>query len=280
MVSDSRVFDAMGFATIVLLAVSIGVLTGKQIVLLPPLEGLSGYRCSTGSDVEGVFNVLTLTFDGARELAETLCSNPGVAAEFSEVALVWRPRDHLQANHIVNEQYDYLWSREHLLRGLVPDIERYYRPLLKTPGYSIYWHSRVGPVMLSPEFFAGKRVGLLNDSHSQTFYVQPFLALKQAGIQLEEAQQRFYPDLTSLQRALESGLVDIVPMAAPVAPPSEAPFSRTLMVSGMSSGEWYLRTRLYNGRLECALAAATQQERIFGDNKPVVAADLRCSGPS
>lgn len=264
-------------AASILLALVVAGVSGRQVAVLPSLEGVTSYQCATGSHAGGVFRVLTLTFDGAGELAEQLCATPALARVFSRVLVTWRSRDHLQASHIVNEDYDYLWSREHLLRGLVPDVERYYRPLLETPGYNIFWLSRVGPVLLEPAFFTDKRLGLLEDSHSQTFYVQPFIALKEASIELHPEQKRFYPDVTLLRQALEEGLVDIIPAAAlPVGPTGEH-FSQTLMVSGMSSGAWYLRARYFDGRLECALLAATQESVIFGDNRATPAPDIACS---
>jgi hypothetical protein len=250
---------------------------GRQSVLLPSLEGVTSYQCATGSDVGDVFRVLTLTFDGASELAERLCAAPELASVFSQVRVTWRSRDYLQASHIVNEDYDYLWSRDHLLRGLVPDVERYYQPLLQTPGYNIFWLSRVGPVQLEPAFFADKRLGFLDDSHSQTFYVQPFLALKEAGVELRPDQQRLYPDVTLLRQALQDGLVDIIPGAALPVGLSEDQFNRTLMVSGMSSGAWYLRPRYFDGRLECALLDATRESVVFGDNRVVPAQGTACS---
>jgi hypothetical protein len=267
----------------VLLAVSILFVllvagaSGRQSVLLPSLEGVTSYQCATGSDVGDVFRVLTLTFDGASELAERLCAAPELASVFSQVRVTWRSRDYLQASHIVNEDYDYLWSRDHLLRGLVPDVERYYQPLLQTPGYNIFWLSRVGPVQLEPAFFADKRLGFLDDSHSQTFYVQPFLALKEAGVELRPDQQRLYPDVTLLRQALQDGLVDIIPGAALPVGLSEDQFHRTLMVSGMSSGAWYLRSRYFDGRLECALLDATRESVVFGDNRVVPAQGTACS---
>lgn len=267
------------FAASILLVLVIAGASGRQTVVLPPLEGVTSYQCATGGDGSGVFRVLTLTFDGASDLAEGLCASPGVASAFSRVLVTWRSRDHLQASHIVNEEYDYFWSREHLLLGLVPDVQRYYRPLLQTPGYSIYWLSRVGPVLLETAFFADKRVGLLEDSHSQTFYVQPFLALKQAGIELLPDQKRFFPDVTLLRRALDEGLVDVIPAAALPGGPAGERFSRTLMVPGMSSGEWYLRTRYFDGGLECALMAATREHVIFGDNRSTPARGIACSAP-
>lgn len=272
-----RVVVAPGAAVSILFILLIGSTSGSQSVVLPSLEGVTSYQCATGGEGAGVFRVLTLTFDGASELAEGLCASPGLANGFSVVEVTWRARDYLQASHIVNEEYDYFWSREHLVLGLVPDIERYYRPLLQTPGYNVHWVSRVGPVLLEPAFFADKRVGLLADSYSQTFYVQPFQALKQAGIELQSYQKRFFSDVASLRQALDEGQVEMIPAVS--LPATADHFVRTLMISGMNSGEWYLRARHFDGRLECSLLAAMREQMMFGDNRSTPARNIECSTP-
>src|SRR5690606_41138471 len=100
------------------------------------------------------------------------------------------------------------WNRRHLVIGMVPDFDNYYRPLLDTPTYALYWIAIGWQPRISAAALAGKTLGFLQDPHSQTFFLQPFKALKEAGITLDESQKRFYPAMAALHPAPTDGALD------------------------------------------------------------------------
>lgn len=240
------------------------LLASRQTLSVELAADYNSYQCSTGSAGDGEFRILTLLFDGARELADALCDDPRISADFASVNIAWRARDFLQASHIVGEQFDYLWSREHLIAGLVPGADRYYAPIVTTPHYSVYLFARAGTISLSADYFADKTVGFLQDSHSQTYYVQPFLALKQAGITLADSRKRYYRDVQGLVQALHSGEVDVIPGTEGTVPAAQSPeFDRLQLRADMHSGNWYLLNRWLDGRLECVLLEQTSRQKLF-----------------
>ncbi|KJS09326.1 MAG: hypothetical protein VR73_02460 [Gammaproteobacteria bacterium BRH_c0] len=218
------------------------------------LGDYSHYRCQTGRDSGPVFRMLTLTSTEAMAMADRLCRAPTISRVFSAVEISWRPRGFLTARLIVDEAYDYFWNREHLVQGMVPDFHNYYRPLLDTPVYALYWLSLHSQPQLSREYFADKTVGFLQDAHSQTFFLQPFNALKEAGITLRESQKRFYPDINALYQAFASGAVDLISATPGIADElGITEYYSLLLADDVPSGRWFLRQRWFGSGVECDL---------------------------
>lgn len=212
------------------------------------------YQCQTGLGSGPLFRVLTLTSTQAIAMADHLCRAPAISKQFSAVEISWRPRSFLTARLIVDEEYDYFWNREHLVRGMVPDFHNYYRPLLDTPVYKLYWLSLRSQPQLSQEYFADKTVGFLQDAHSQTFFLQPFKALKEAGINLRDSQKRFYPDMNALHEAFASGEVDLITATQGIARGlGIGDHYSLLLADDVASGRWFLRQRWFGSGVECDL---------------------------
>ncbi|WP_116364570.1 hypothetical protein [Parahaliea mediterranea] len=239
---------------------------------------LSDYEsatCSTGRADGPRLQLLTLTPVRAEQVVQRLCSNPVVGEHYAGVEIRWRSRGFLTARHILEGQYDLFWNREHLLLGMVPDFYDYYRPLLQTPSYGVYWLSRGAPVEMTAAYFEGRTVGLVEDTRSQTFYLQPMNALTGAGIQLRPDQLRHYRDSQSLYRAFAEGEVDLISSPADLARRLNMPHDYTTLIDAeVPSGAWYVKQRLWGSGVECALLDALMAlEPLIGGrhSQPVAA---------
>ena len=260
------------------LAVALFLIAGLSVHAAKPLalSDYNRYQCTTGSGTGEVFDILTLAPQGAFQLADRLCASPRFGRRFGQVAVTWHARRFLNAAHIVNEEYDYFWNREHVVSGLVPTIADYYRPVVKTPDYFLYWFSRRESPTLTQAFFDGKKVGFVDDTRSQTFFLQPFKALKEAGIELREGQKVFFPDHQSLSEAFRSGEIDVMTgLQRPDRSVLDGINYFTLRFRDrVPSGYWYLRQPLLSPDILCPLIMADNTSRVMGaPGDPLVAID-------
>ena len=192
------------------LAVSISYGVSRQQLAPAMASDYSNYQCTTGSNRPETFRILTLTVMDSVELANRLCAAPDMQAHYGQVEIVWHTRGFITARDIVEQHYDLFLNRPYLVAGLVPDYERYYRPIITSAPYSVYWLSRTSKPELTPAYFADKRVGLLDDFYSQSFFLLPSGSLRSANIQLNDAQKVLFHDLNSLYSAFETGDVDLI----------------------------------------------------------------------
>lgn len=264
----------------VLLAAALAVSYGLSEQRAAPLQlsDYQAYRCETGGESGPRLRLLTLTALYAPELAERLCGADAVRRHFSGVDIAWRPRGFLTARHILEGQYDLFWNREHLVLGMVPEFYDYYSPLLHTPRYAVHWLSHSDEaVTLDPGFFEGKTVGLLADTHSQTYYLQPMNALSRAGIRLSEQQTRLYVDANNLYRGFRRGEVDLISSPLFFADRMGIAYEHSLLINAdVPSGTWYIKNRLLDSGVECVLLRALAvMEPIFKGGGSS-AAGIRC----
>lgn len=242
---------------VIALVPALGLWFAGQTNVAAPLGDYNTYQCETGTAGNASFRVLTLSSEGAIAMADRLCQLPAMRGQFNAVTITWQHRGFLTAQHIVDEEYDYFWNRQHLVAGMVPDFHNYYRPLFSTPVYSLYLISRHEQPQLTPAHMAGKTLGLLRDPQSQTFFLQPFKALKEAGISLQESQKRFYPDIASLYAAFRDGKVDMVTGTRQIFRDQGVDtYHSLLLADNVSSGAWFLRRRWFGSGLDCALIQA------------------------
>lgn len=235
------------------------------------------YSCGTGGSSPRRLQVLTLTSLYSRELADGLCTEARVRAEFAGVDVYWRPRGFLTAQHVVEERYDLFWNRRHLVLGLLPEFYEFYAPLLDTPPSEVHWISRSGQPELSEEFFRGKTIGLLADTHSHTYYQQPVNALHRAGIELGDSQKRFYPDTSSLYRAFREGEVEVISSPMVDGQQLRAQGVRSLLIDGdVVTGTWFIRRAWLEGGVDCALIEALDVFWPLFDGRGTQAADIVC----
>lgn len=241
------------------------------------LGDYSRYQCATPEGSGPLFRVLTLSSMQAMEMADRLCQTPAISKQFSAVEISWRPRSFLTARMIVDEEYDYFWNREHLVLGMVPDFHSYYSALLETPVYPLYWLSLHSQPQLTQEYFGNKTLGFLLDAHSQTFFLQPFKILKEAGITLRDSQKRYYPDMNALHDAFISGEVDLMTATRGIAQGlGIADHYSLLLAANVPSGRWFLRQRWFGTGIECALYELNEPDPFLAGLPTLVAEGLDC----
>lgn len=229
------------------------------------LSDYQSFACETGGAGQDTLRLLTLTSLYTPEMATRLCRRERVAVHFVRVNIAWRPRRFIGTRDILEQRYDLFWNRQHLVLGMVPSFYDYYSPLLHTPRYPVYWLGHAPIPEISPGFLEGKRVGLLSDTSSQTFYLRPMDALHRAGIALDDSQKRLYPEIGALYRAFRRGEVDLISsplfLAERLNVPSE---HRHLIAREVPSGTWYISNRLLGSGVECdLLEAVSAMEPLF-----------------
>ncbi|WP_165857375.1 hypothetical protein [Marinobacter sp. JSM 1782161] len=244
-------------ALVVLAATGLALLLGQVRVADANLGPYDHYRCDTGAEQGGRdFRILTTTNYLAPALADHLCQSGWLADRFGGVDISWQPRALLDTRDLADQRYDLLWNRHRVLRGLLANVDQYYERLLQTPTYSVYWLSRTDKPQLTADYFADKRVGLIQDSQSQSSFQQPVGQLRQAGIELAPEQLHFFADRRSLYQAFNTGDVDIISGLKWVGEQAVPPERRLVIAEGLSTGAWFASRRVLEPGARCDLLAA------------------------
>lgn len=233
-----------------------------------PLQALSlsdyrSYQCSTqGASTKPTFKILTLFYNYATDFADYLCASALFAKSYSGVEIRWRPRAYLSPQHILDEEFDIFWNRHHIVAGLVPEFSNYYRVLQQTPNYALYWISQDSTPQLNSDYLQGKAIGFSRDSQSQTHFLQPMAALKQAGINLNADQKKFYTDPSALYAAFKNREVDMISTAISQADNLNLSTYYTLLINPeVPSGAWFIKNQLHHSHhraLECEIIRGLQ----------------------
>lgn len=227
----------------------------RQEAVLPPLGDYHVYGCETGGSGNDSFTLLTVSSIFARDIADNLCRDPAMAQQYGSVRISWKPRQQLTAEEVLNEDYDLIWSREHSLRGLVPEFANYYESLLRYDQYKVYWFSRGGKPELSQSYFHGKRIGLLKDRLSHTFHLLPLASLKQLGVDISQQPLIYFDDAISLYRAFAAGELDLVSGGLFLEQDLDIPLQRTLMADNVVAATLFVR-KARPRSIDCAIARA------------------------
>lgn len=247
------------FAALTLLLVGCVVaclLLSRQAAPELALSDYHIYQCDTGGAGSGkTFDILTVSSIRARKIADTLCQDPAIARHYDGVRISWKPRGQLTAEEVLNEDYDLIWSRVTTMRGLVPKFSDYYDTLLRFDHYKVFWFSRNGRPELSREYFAGKRIGLLSDKLSHTLYLLPLASLKEAGVNLAEAQLSYFDDAISLYDAFLRGEVDLVSGGLWLERDLDAPVQKALITEHATAFTLFVR-KARDREVDCPVASA------------------------
>ncbi len=236
-------------------AVSLSYALSRQQLAPAVTSDYSNYQCTTGTHhTDKAFRILTLTVMDSVALANRLCAAPEVQADYARVEIIWHTRGFISARDIVEQHYDLFLNRPYLVAGLVPDYERYYRPLLTSAPYSVYWLARTSKPELTQAYFADKRVGLLDDFYSQSFFLLPSGSLRAANIQLHDDQKILFHDLSSLYSAFEAGAIDVITS------PDLGAFSDKIdplynleIAEQAPPISWFIRREAGSSKLHCAV---------------------------
>lgn len=105
-------------------------------------------------------------------------------------------------------------------------------------------------------------IGFSRDSQSQTHFLQPMAALKQAGINLNADQKKFYTDPSALYAAFKNREIDIISTAISQVDNLNLSTYYTLLINPeVPSGAWFIKNQLHHSHhraLECEIIRGLQ----------------------
>ncbi|WGL16137.1 hypothetical protein PVT68_15355 [Microbulbifer bruguierae] len=224
-----------------------------QRTVLPQLGDYHLYRCETGAAKAPVFSLHLISFVLAQQMAERLCTTREIQQYYGAVQVSWKPRGFLNAEEILSENYDLIWSRASSMTGLLPEYTEFYEPLLRYDHYRVYWFSRGAVPELTAEYFHGKRIGLLKDKLSHTLYLLPLASLKAAGIEFATENLVYFDDAVKLYQAFARGELDLVSGGDYVEQELDIPLSRTLISDDVIAATLFVR-KSRPRTADCAIA--------------------------
>lgn len=198
------------------------------------------YECSTGSNKPDTFKYLTAIPLLNQKIAESLCSDPNITSHFGQVEIIWKNRNQLTANDLLNGKITLLWSRDNNLVGLLPSYQDYFNKLLDINNYSVFWYSRVKNAHYSEAFFSHVRIGLLNNEISQTHYLLPMDALKKNNIPMHKLDIIYFDDTYSLYQAFKDNHIDLMPSGASFDQQLDFSVEKLLISSDVRAASLYL----------------------------------------
>ncbi|MDF1622153.1 hypothetical protein [Pseudohongiella nitratireducens] len=211
--------------------------------------------CQTGSqEQQARLTVLLVTAHQAGDIASRLCQSESISKAYGSVDVSWKPRTQLSSQELITEAYDVIWSREHVLIGLVPNIGQYYDPLLHFDHYSVYWLSLQNTPVLTAEYFQEKRIGLLADKNSHTHYLLPLESLHRSGIASDSLELVHFQDTNTLYQSFQNGEIDLITGGSGYTSPT--PVYSTLIDDDAIAASFFVRQALSNQTIRCELIHA------------------------
>ncbi|GAA4494165.1 hypothetical protein [Pseudaeromonas paramecii] len=192
----------------------------------------------------------------AEALASQLCQQTLVGSGYGRVSVSWRPREQLDTDTLLRQQFDLLWDRQRVLEGRLARAEDLYRLLRPMPSYRVAWYSHRRDPALTPAFFADLRIGLLADSQSQSGHQWPMKQLAQHQLPASPAQLHFYTSRQALLADFLAGELDLIPAVSTYPQLKDWPTNQQLTIADdLPIGNWYLSRRV-PAALACPLARA------------------------
>lgn len=234
--------------------ISLGTLVASHQVRQYQLPLLASYQCPVidSEGENGVFHAYIPSNWRVEDYAHQLCGDVLRNSGFSHAHISWVPRDHLSTEDIVERKYHLIWIRHDTLKGLMHDYESFYDVLLALPTYEVHWISRADSPSLTQGFFNDKRIGLLEDSKSQSAYQQPIRQLHENNIQITDDQVVFYPTRQALVRDFFDQKLDLISVVA-IGDISSWPEQKKLLITDQADiGNWYIDHNIA-GALRCKL---------------------------
>ena len=225
--------------------ISLGALVANHQVRPYQIPSLASYQCpvidSTGE--KGLFHAYIPSDWQVEEYGRRLCGEVLQNSGYSQARISWLPREQLSTQDIVEKEYKLIWIRHDSLKGLMHDYESFYDVLLALPTYKIHWISRVDSPTLTQSFFNGKRIGLLEDSQSQSAYQQPMRQLHENNIQVTDEQVVFYPSRQALINDFLDQKLDLISVAGigDLTAINKWPDQKKILITDQADiGHWYI----------------------------------------
>lgn len=256
------------FTLLALLALLLMVLNRQQAWQYSAPQ-LNVFQCVVPGGVAGKrLDVLTLMPTGAIPLAKTLCADKVVSNNYGAVRVEWRPRANITAKEILEGRYAFMWNRQRVLAGLVPEVHTHYQALSTTPDYSAFWITPRANLDFSQATLNTLSIGLLDNQMSQSGYLLPVHYLDERGIDVSALDIRYYNNYLALEAAFANQEIDMI--ASFLADPQrlsklrQQPLYRYPIVENIPTGSWFIQQSLMqNVDLRCQLLQATAVLRPY-----------------
>ncbi|WP_112480040.1 hypothetical protein [Vibrio variabilis] len=213
------------------------------------------------------FRIYTPTDWQANELMSYFCESVLAGDEYARVELSWKPREHINSEDILSQQFDMLFNRPRVLNGLLPDHQAFYEQALILPAYTVYLYAHIPLQNLSSATFYKRSLGLLDDKRSQSGFLIPEIELRKKGITLDNNNTRWFHHRNDLVSAFLSGRVDFIPAIGIEPELSKWPRENRIELKTIpSAGSWYLSNALPKA-IKCktsqSLLAKMQQSPVM-----------------
>ncbi|MBU3002413.1 hypothetical protein [Paraglaciecola arctica] len=176
------------------------------------LSNYNSYRCSTNTSLvtNREFKVLLPTSTYAKSFADNLCQSKSIASAYAAVSVNWQSRDSLTAMNILAEKFNLIWSRDHIMMGLVPEYQTLYRALFSSTKGSLYWLSQSSQPRLELSYLKDKTIGLLKDTKSLSAYLLPLNSLTSLHLNIEELNIVYYDSFEALFEDFKLKKIDLI----------------------------------------------------------------------
>ena len=180
---------------------------------IPAIDPVSynTYKCNGKGPSSKTFSIYALHYHSAKQLSDLLCEDPRVSKRVGQVEAQWRHQNITDLEILQNNKYDLLIAHSsYIERAEVQDITGY-KILASYEPYMSYLIALKGEkIALSSKYFTGKRIGLRDNPLSQSGHILPLQALREAGIEKELFEIKYFKEHSQLREALIAGEVDII----------------------------------------------------------------------
>ncbi len=204
------------------------------------------YHCDVKHPLgERSFNIYIPIGMNNKAFNQKLCDEFLVGSEYARVNTYLIPRSELDARRLSEDPFELIFSRDYLLQSVLIGYSNFYFELVQLPTYEIWWMSRTP---LEPTFSLQPKIGLLSDKRSQSGYMEPLKFLNNQYGSSSDYDVEFYDNRESLERALLSGQVDIIPATAlELANLSQSGFYTAILNEHLGLGTWYMHYSVSQG---------------------------------
>lgn len=221
-------------------------------------QNLYTYTCNVHSAAAGsTLKIRNVMSNFSIQFADQLCQSDKIhKSGIAKVEISWPSSEQLTAQLIINQEYNFVFSRHHYLKGLSDEVDSFYQPILSVSGFRIvWWHKGKEPVM-TQEFFANKTIGVTNNTNSHFSYLTPLSSLANANITLQPSQLKYFPTSGSLQQGFINGDVDLImwdkQLLTNLSPTPDIKINHSKKVWRIKGLDWYASQKsLDNKELIC-----------------------------
>lgn len=200
-----------GLLALVVAVVSFSPLNSPVLNLQDPVE-YNTYECTANGPENIIFSLYALNFNTAKLLADAFCADARVSRRVGRVKAQWRHKNITDLQVLQSQKYNLLVAHgSHIEREEVQGISGYQLIASYAPYTSYFIAAKGDKPELTTRYFAGKRLGLLDNPLSKSGHIIPLQALRKAGINIRLIDAKMqYKAHVSLKEALQANEVDII----------------------------------------------------------------------